>query len=349
MNIIEPIFRECDLKLCEVPVPKGYPQSQTHSGVIACNGRVYLTTSPYPQIHYSRWESYFRALALRLTKGGWPRRYGDNCENPMLYWGEKGNDSPNLFTPYKGNPFINIPPSLYGYPAFNSDPDIFQEGNNLYVINREYIRNYPPEGDIGDVLIRLDLVTFCITDNGAEYMSCQIIKEEHYPITSPCITKWNDMYRLLYVDTQSYNEAGSDCHLYYESSADIYGTFCNKIEITIEGGDYVPWHLSLFQYMGRLYAVIACVYEGIPQRLYQMLGVFDEKLSRLMVFQRPLVSIPSYRGSAYVNDNGEFILYSTTDKYPVKGSKSVDGKDVVLAKMDFITLLKDISNDEYKL
>ena len=28
----EPIFKEADLELCEVPVPQGYPQSQTHAG-----------------------------------------------------------------------------------------------------------------------------------------------------------------------------------------------------------------------------------------------------------------------------------------------------------------------------
>ena len=344
MGLIEPIFQEADLTLCEVPVPKGYPQSQTHSGVVACNDRVYLTTSPYPQIRCGRMKSHIRALILRLTKGEWPKIYGDNCENPMLYWGDNGNDSPITFTPFKGNPFINIPPSLYGYPAFNSDPDIYQENDNLYVINREYIRNYSPDGDIGDVLTRIDMVKFRATDKGAEYVRSQIIKEEHYSITSPCIAKYDGKYRLIYVDTQSYNEANADCHLYYESSDDIEGSYSNKVEIEIESGDYVPWHLSVFQYEGRLYAVVACVYDGKPQRLYQMLGVFDEKLSILNIYQRPLISIPSYRGGAYVSEEGRFILYSTTDKYMMAGSKSVDGKDVVLANIDFKTLLKEISD-----
>lgn len=344
MNFFEPIFKEEDLTLCEVPVPNGYPQSQTHSGVVAYSGRVFLTTSPFPQIRCSKLKSHFRALSLRLTKGMWPPIYGDNCENPMLYWGEKGSDAPISFTPFKGNPFINIPPSLYGYPAFNSDPDIFREGNKLYVLNREYIRNYPPGGNIGDVLTRLDMVTFRITDKGADYERCQIIKEEHYSITSPCLAKWNGKYRLIYVDTQSYNEAGADCHLYYESSEDIHGTYSNRIEICIDGGDYTPWHLSVFQHKGQMYAVVACVYKGEPQRLYQMLGVFKDDLSKLTIFQRPLISIPSYRGSAYISEGGEFILYSTTDKYPLSSSKSVDGKDVVLVKMNFKTLLKEISD-----
>jgi len=339
----EPIFKEADLELCEVPVPQGYPQSQTHAGATLFRERVYLTTSPFPQIRFGRMRGHLRALALKLTKGEWPKIYGDNCENPMLYWGEKGDSSPIRFMPFKGNPFISVPPSLFGFPAFNSDPDIFQENGHLYVINREYIRNYSPGGNIGDVLTRIDLVTFCITDEGADYERSQIIKEEHYPITSPCLVKWRGIYRLIYVDTQSYNVAGANCHLYYESSNDICGVYSNKKEIVIESENFVPWHLSIFEFRGRFYSVVACVYKGKPQRLYQMLGTFDEDFSKLTIYQRPLIAVPSYRGSAYVNEDGVFILYSTTDKYPLKGSKSVDGKDVVLAKMDFNTLLRDIS------
>ena len=43
-----------------------------------------------------------------------------------------------------------------------------------------------------------------------------------------------------------------------------------------------------------------------------------------------------------MTDDGDFVLYSTTDKYRVPGSKSVDGKDVIMMKKRFDIVLEEI-------
>ena len=338
---MEPVFTEKDLKVCYVPVPKGYPQSQTHAGVAVHDGRVYLTTSPYPQIHYSRFVGHLRGLMRRISKGKLPRLHGDIEENPMLYWGKKGEDAPTSFTPFMGNPIVTLPPSLFGQPAYNSDPDIYIEGDDIYVINREFLRKEPAHVKhyVGDSHVRLDMVRFKGTEDGAEYVSATIFKESDENILSPCLTMIGDKYRLFYFDTFSYLYPEAECHLYMESDSKIDGRYGDKTEIIIESQGFVPWHLSLFWYKGRLYSIVACVKKGQPKRLYQMLGLFDENFSKLKIFQRPLVDIRSYRGAAYVNNKGEFILYSTTDRYPLMGSISIDGKDVAMGKMEFDKLL----------
>jgi len=343
---MKPIFSDKDLTVCDVSVPKGYPQSQTHAGVAIYNGRVYLTASPYPQIRYSRFVGHLRGLLYRISNGKLPILHGDIEENPMLYWGEKGVDAPVKFTPYIGNPIVSLPPALFGYPAFNSDPDIYIENDDIYVINREYLRRIPSDAKhyVGDSRIRLDMVHFKATEDGVEYLNAGIFKESDENILSPCLTKWNGKYRLIYLDTFSYLYPETECHLYMESADSVMGRYGGKQEIKIESEGFIPWHLSVFWHDNRLYSVVACVKKGHPKRLYQMLGVFDEALMKLSIYQKPLVAIPSYRGTAYVTEDGEFILYSTTDKYPLKGSKAVDGKDVVMGKMLFEKLLTAIKD-----
>lgn len=341
---METIFQEQDLFVCDVPVPFGYPQSQTHAGVAVCEGRVYLTTSPYPQVHYSRFVGHLRGLLNRISGGRLPKQHGDIEENPMLYWGEVGVEAPVKFTPFWGNPIISLPPALFGYPAFNSDPDIYIEKDDIYVINREYLRRIPPDAKhyVGDSRVRLDIVHFKATSDGVEYQRAGIFKESDDNILSPCLTKMTGKYRLFYLDTFSYLYPDTECHLYMESSDEIDGRYGERKEIRIHSEYYMPWHLSVFVHRDRLYGIVACVKKGQPKRLYQMLGVFDEALSSINIYQKPLLDIPSYRGAAYVTDKGKFVLYSTTDKYPIKGSKAVDGKDVVMVKVPFEKLLNEM-------
>ncbi len=343
---MESIFNEKNLVVCDVPVPQGYPQSQTHAGVALHNGRLYLTTSPYPQIHYTRFVGHLRGLLSRISGGKLPIQHGDVEENPMLYWGEMGVEAPIKFTPYIGNPIVSLPPALFGYPAFNSDPDIYIENDDIYIINREYIRRIPSDAKhfVGDSRIRLDMVHFKATENGAEYQGSRIFKESDENILSPCLTKWAEKYRLVYLDTFSYLYPETECHLFMESADEVDGKYGEKKEIKIESKEFMPWHLSIFWYKDQLYSIVACVKKGQPKRLYQMLGKFDESMNSINIYQKPLIDFPSYRGAAYVTEHGDFILYSTTDKYPLKGSKAVDGKDVIMGLMPFEKLLKEMEN-----
>lgn len=349
-NDISTIFSESDLIICDVPVPQGYPQSQTHTGVAVRNNYVYLCSSPFPQIKRSKLKLHVRALLWRLTNGCYPPKDGECNENPMLYWGIITDKAPVKFQPFIGNPIINQPPSIFGYPSYNSDPDVFIEDECLYLINRECIRKTPPGSKHfqGDCLIRLDMIKFKLIDNIPQYVSYTSLLETDDNVLSPCITKMGNEYLLLYLDTYSYLSANSKCHLYIRRDEKIEGSYSNRSEIMIDSEDYIPWHLSVFKYNSRLYSIIACVKKDEPYRLYQMLGVFNTNLTRLRIYQKPLISIPSYRGAAYVDEEGIFTLYSTTDRYKVIGSKSVDYKDIVVSSMDFERVLDLLTLDTNK-
>ena len=108
------VFQPKEFQICNVPVPKGYPQSQTHAGVAYCNGRVYLTTSPYPSVKYKRIVAYARAIIRKFTNKIYPPAWGDILENPMLYGGEKEESSPVRVNPVVGKPLESTPPELVG-------------------------------------------------------------------------------------------------------------------------------------------------------------------------------------------------------------------------------------------
>lgn len=335
---MEAIFKEKDFIICEVPVPKGYPQSQTHAGVAISRDRIYLTSSPYPKIRYNFLQRIYRKCMHIITNNIFPPCYGDAQENPMLYWGNRRNGPATAFKPYLGNPLANTPPKLFGYKSYNSDPDVYVENGIVHVLNRECFMT----GGAYNYWVRIYLMMFAETENGVKYLCSKIILEEPNKNLSPCIIKWRNTYYLLSLETLSYNTGDTECHVILRESLNIDGIFENKREIQISGGNYVPWHLSVFKHNNMLFAIVACVKAGSSKRLYQMLGKFDENLNKLVIYQRPLIDIPSYRGAAYVSEEGEFILYSTTDSYYVSGSKSVDGKDIIMMRIPFERLLTQL-------
>lgn len=344
--MIKSIFTLSDCSFCDVPVPKGYPQSQTHAGVaIDKYGVVYLTTSPFPAISYSRIQVYWRSALRRLTNGVLPKELGEKYENPMIYVSaDIYNESPCSFIPFRGNPLSNTPPCLFGFPSFNSDPDIYIEDEYAYILNREVLRTAPWGTPNAKPFIRICLFKFDI-HSGINYISSKYIKEDFGNYTSPCLFKYRDNYHLLYLETNSYNDGG-ECRCYILSSETLDGKFNNPREINIVCKSFTPWHISVFNYRDITYAIVACIKKEIPGRCYQMLGVFDKELSVLNIYNKPLLSIPSYRGAAYVSPKTDnFVLYSTTVGYKDKKTKSVDGRDVVMCKRNFKSLLNELEHE----
>lgn len=339
---MEAIFNKKDFFVCDVPVPLGYPQSQTHAGVAISKDRVYLTSSPYPKIRYSILQRIYRKCLHVVTNNLYPPCYGDAQENPMLYWNDRNNEPLTVFKPYFGNPLANTPSKLFGFRSYNSDPDVYVEDGIVYVLNRECFMT----GEAYNYWVRIFMMKFAETENGVNYLHSKIILEEPNINLSPCIIKWQNSYKLFSLETLSYNTGDPECHLMLRESSRIDGAYDNKREIQIIGDNFVPWHLSVFKYNNKLFAVVACIKAGTSRRLYQMLGRFDDNLSSLFIYQRPLVDIPSYRGAAYVSDEGDFILYSTTDSYYVKGSRSVDGKDIIMMRAPFEIVLTQLEKGD---
>ena len=73
-----------------------------------------------------------------------------------------------------------------------------------------------------------------------------------------------------------------------------------------------------------------------------MFGEFDESLDNFTIYQKPLTNLNSYRGAACVREDGLFVLYSTTVHEKIKGSKSVDGRDIIMSSMPFNLLISEL-------
>lgn len=196
-------------------------------------------------------------------------------------------------------------------------------------------------------MVQGQLFRFSIKNDKFKYLDTTILYEYHNcALASPSFYKYGGTYIMIWLATRSYNNGGRDCEMKIRTSASFDSHFDNERDIIIESGDYTPWHMSLFSHNDKLYTVIVCIKDGVSHRLYQMLGEFNDDLTKVHIYQKPLVDLPSYRGAAYVAQDGTFVLYSTTVRYRIKGSKSVDGKDVVMACMSFDDLLNELRNSE---
>ena len=339
MNVI---FKRNDFALCKVPVPKGYPQSQTHCGIAYSDGSYYMTTSPYPNPIMPQWFRYIAAALKKITFGKVNYLYlGEDFENPMLYEAVKYTEKqiPIGFKLVKGSPLMQKPNDKYGTGSFCSDPDLSIDSKKLYVLNRSTVRgNAEHKGETAVHLIK------GIVENG------RFVAEKNEPLfyegyKSPCLSKIGNTYYYFCLDTNSYN-TGEPCKaLFVKESVDMVH-WSEAKSISINNGIYEPWHMSVFKNGGKLYAIIACVKRGVGHRCWQMLGEFNETLSGLKIYQSPLTDYKSYRGSALVRDDGEFILYNTTVREKVKGGKSVDGREVMMAHMPFDELVMKLKENE---
>lgn len=344
-----PIFARKDIQLCDVPVPAGYPQSQTHSGIFLYDGKYYLTTSPYPGKKYSITEIRLRSIIRRLSFGYLCRsKSGEIYENPCIYIGSSNNgEAPTVFKPMSDRSLMNTPEPVYGLPSFNSDPDIFIENNRVYILNRSVYRTKLLKSGY-ESITDIFLIEGNVSHERFKMESIKLIKEWEKPYASPCLTKFRNKYIFTYLDTNSALDGKTFEGLFMQeldAISELAGNHSYK-EVKVNSGDMLPWHMSLFSYKGVLYTIIACVKKGDKSRkLWQMLGVFNDDLTELTVFQTPITDYNSYRGAACVREDGIFVLYSTVWWEHLKGAKSVDGKDVVMAQCDFMVLLKTIKNN----
>lgn len=344
------IFQKKNFTLCEVPVPLGYPQSQTHSGISLINGSYVLTTSPYPSVRYGIWAARIRhALHLLTGKRFFKSIRGEYYENPLMYIGVDDGNPPTKFRLMQDRPLMECPDAYYGLPAFNSDPDLFIDGNTVNVLNRAVYRTKLCYGEtLNKYYIRLFLIQGIVDGERFKYYKTELLKENNKLFASPCLFKYQDRYILTYLDTVSYIDGKTYRGLYYTYGSSIEEIKENeewkKIKVQISG--YLPWHMSVFEYKNKLYSIVACVKENEPHRCWQMFGEFTEDLSALKLYNTPLTDYDSYRGSACVNDSGDFVLYNTTVHEKIEGGKSVDGREVIMAHMPFNELLKKLRDNE---
>lgn len=342
-----PIFRREDFVLCRVPVPLGYPQSQTHAGVALIGNHYYLSTSPYPA--YSRPKMIARLIHLvRLISQGRFCNYlpAESFENPCLYKGDNDDlSAPFSFSLMQQTPLMNMPEQFYGYPSYNSDPDIFIEDRIISVLNRCVIRISESNHHY---LIRIYLLRG--VDEGGKFklLSNNLFFESKECTLSPSLEKINNRYIFAYIDSNSAIDGESFTGVFIHELKDLspIDSTHSPRKVVLKGSPFLPWHMSLFQHDGRLYAIMACVEKGVKGRIWQLLGEFNSNLTELYIYKTPLTDYNSYRGAACVSDSGIFVLYSTTVHEKINGSNSVDGRNVIMAKMPFDNLMTEIRDSE---
>lgn len=336
------IFSKEDFKLCDVPVPSGYPQSQTHCSISIKNDNFYLSTSPYPA-RMKKYLIYFRAIIRKLSFKLLCNELRAECyENPCIYKAQGDSmNTPIKFVPMNLKPLMDTPDPCYGYPAFNSDPELLIEGEKIYIINRSTYRK--EKGYVN----RLYLIEGVDDNNWFKLLSIKLLIEEQRAFMSPCVIKHNNQYIMTYLDTNSYNDGKTYRGMYYtrlDSLAQLASVkIWNKIDVNFD--EYLPWHMSLFSESGRIYAIVACTKKGETRKCWQMLGEFTDDLSSLRIYKTPLTDYNSYRSSAIVHD-GNFILYNATVDEKIPGGKSVDGREIIVAEMPFEEVLSRLKRYE---
>ena len=340
----KPIFSREDFTLCDVPVPVGYPQSQTHSGIAMYKGNYYLTTSPYPNKKYSTVVSYIRSILKKITGGVLCNPInGEVYGNPCIYIGDNKDEIPIKFKPLTVKPLMETPEAVFGFPAYNSDPDIFIENDIVYILNRVYYRTSNKQGGITDVF----LIKGSVKYEKFKLESLQLIKEWERLFVSPCLINYRGKYVFTYLHSKSALDAKTFDGLYLQEveSIDKLSNNDNERKILIHDCELLPWHMSLFSHKEVLYTIITCVNKGdITKKTWQMLGEFNQDLTELTIYPTPLTDYNSYRSSALVREDGLFVLYNTVVWEHIKGTNSVDGRDVVMAKCvfeDFLNKLRD--------
>ena len=349
MNVI---ISKNNFTLCEVPTPQGYPQSQTHSGIATWDGVCYLTSSPYPSYKRNYFVARFKSIIRKISGGKLFCVIREEAyENPCLYYGDlKSGYPPVRFALMQNSPLMDTPDDYYGLPAFNSDPDIYIEDGVIYVLNRVVYRTKLCPGEsLNKYEIRIFLISGEIDKNRFKLERIQrLLSSDDRLIISPCLTKYNNNFYLFELETNACNDGESFQGLYYLESQTILGLkdYEKWKYVKVNTDDYLPWHMSVFLYQGRLYSIIAGIKKGQNLRCWQLFGEFNDDLTELRIYKTPLTDYNSYRGAAYVDDNGMFVLYSTTVGEHISGSRAVDGRDIIMAKMPFAKLLEEIRRSE---
>ena len=339
--MIAPVFNKEDFKLCRITVPQGYPQSLTHAGIAYFDHKYYLTCSPYPVKKFSWIESHWHSLLHRLSSGKWGGILdAEKYENPLLFIGtETDGNPPIFFSPAQPFPLMDTPKPMYGLPAYNSDPDIFIEDGRVFILNRTYYRKPFDNGSVEREVI-ISLICGSVGEKGFLLEDIVEFKKSNMSLISPCLIKHKGMYLFAFLETNCAIDGLSFNGLFVQRSNTIQELSKEKssINVVIENRGLLPWHMSLFSYQGRLFAIVACVCRGDKSRIWQFLAEFTPDLSGLHIYPKPLTDFNSYRGAATVVDD-TFILYSTTLNEKIYKSKSVDGRDIIMSSMPICSLM----------
>lgn len=343
-----PFFQKSDFQLCSIAVPKGYPQSLTHSGVYRYGNKLYLTCSPYPQGSHAKYVNLLRVALYKISCGKLIDIYSDEkYENPLLYSADIRDLPVKKFSLMHERALMETPVPYYGLPSFNSDPDLYIENGELFILNRSFFRKY--DSVKNETAIQRIYLIRGVDDEGRFKMTSTVLFREfdNPDYASPCLTKYNGKYYFFFLHTRSAIDGKTYYGLFYYVAPTIEELAKEQrmYKINMQPSKYLPWHLSVFEFKGNLYSIIACPEKGNPHKIIQRIAKLDIENGQMYISETPLTDYNSYRSSAYVDDYGDLNLYNATLHEKIKGSKSVDGRDIIVAKMPFSVILADFSKN----
>lgn len=362
---MKPYFRKNQFVLCDVPVPEGYPQAQTHSGAFYHKGIYYLVTTPYPFVKSKLVFSIIgilgnNRLSHLIELLFWKteitrqkkllRRRADLYENPCLYIGKNQliNEygGATIFKPVMPFPLIEAPEQKFETTAYNSDVDICIHDEEVYILNRPRVekKNETAKETLDLIKGKLDNGTITITSISKSFST--------FSGGCPCLCFYKGEFVLFKLRamgsllTGKFNPNGKLSYIKIPkvdliSSNDQW----ENVEVRYPN-HYYPWHISVFTYNETIYSIVTCIKEGYKHLCWNFLGEFSSDLSRLVVYKQPLSNYSSYRSGACVREDGEFILYNTTVGERIKGGRSIGGREILMAHCSFDELLKKLRSAE---
>lgn len=315
-------------------VPSGYLQGQTHAGIsyipAGFDGYTHwLVVSPYAN-------------------------YNVNWENPCVYYANNRPDGkpPVVFTAHPLNPLVI---RRYGSPGefrgFNSDPDIYFDGTHMRVLNRIFMIPTTVNGATltGDSIECMEVTSASKTQERFILTNHEVPSYKRLNgILSPTLLKHNGKYRIYTLSTSggSVNCTCRGLAISESTTVDSRGFITQDIG-SIHGRTMEAWHMQVFKHNNEFYAIVCATdwsAETNNKPLKQYLAYGGSDGFKFIIYEKPLVSYESYRGAAYVREDGLFVLYTTVVSTEWSGEYSVDGREVLLCTANFNEMLNVIRN-----
>lgn len=341
--MINSVFSKANFQLCSVPHPTSPPAGQYPSGI-------YPYAPVHIGVHYV--PTGFNGAKIWLSNSPYApgTTNADHYENPCVWRSDDTVYPPTNFIAYSKNPLIGkIGTSTTR--DFNSDPDIIIANDELILLNREFYRNSDGSPiDIYSCFFKGVFSGGTLTDFTPKVKLIEQLDSDVYPnyIGSPALIYWQNKYTIFDILSGSFNSSDKnmECKYIRMSQCDSLGlgSMSEIRKIGILSNNIEPWHISVFEYSGKLYAIVNGTTRGKTgmdsARIY--FAEFDSEVKNLFIHSRPLTDFRTYRSDAFIDENGLFILYASSYLDTFNGGTGAGGVDMFVTSMYFSDLYKKI-------
>ena len=325
-----PIFPSSVFEYVNAPVPSGYLYGQTHTSIqfvpSAFLGYTHwLAASPYPNQDVAK-------------------------ENPCVYFANvRGDGRPPIeFTPHGANPLQDTPvANAYNANPFNSDPDIFldTDTNKMYLLNRPVGVLDEKASGIAVNEINCQEITSTTTATTKTVLFTRLETSNCVELLSPALSKVGGKFRIQFLESTGGSVNVKCKGLVTMESTTMDRNFVNQRRGSIYSKSPIEaWHWDSFVHGAKTYAVVCATdwNDTAPSKPLRLYLAESSNGYDFSIYEKPLISNYSYRGSAYVRpSDGLFVLYATLTDPDLK-VYSVDGREIVLCTKNFTELLNEL-------